>query len=142
MSEPINHHYVSRCQSNRFFNQTDKKIYVLDKATLTIKPKQTTKTLFSEDDSNTRANDDLSTDRRFLETDLKSVFEDHYDRHVGIVMELVKDPSRPPVNFRDSLIALAKFGSIGEIRHPLNKRKIDDAIAEPLFKQILPNAVP
>ncbi len=142
MSEPVNHHYVSQCQSKRFFNFADKKIYVLNKTDLSIRPKQSTKTLFSEDDSNTRTNDDLSTNRRFLEDDLKNVFEDRYDHHLSIVQNLVSNPSQPPENFRDSLIAFVKFGSIGEIRHPLYKKGTDDIIAEPLFNQILPNAAP
>lgn len=142
MSEPINHHYVSRCQSNRFFNTSDKRIYVLDKSNLSIRPKQSTKTLFSEDDSNTRTNEDLSTNRHFLEADLKNVFEDHYEYHLSIIQRLVENPSQPPDDFRNSIVVLTKFGSIGEIRHPLHKKGTDDIIAEPLFNQILPQAAP
>jgi hypothetical protein len=107
-----------------------------------IREKLTTKTLFSEDDSNTKTNDDLSTDREFLENDLKVNFEDHFPRHLNVVKDLIKDSSNPPEKFRDSLIALTKFGIIGEIRNPVNKKGSDANIAGVLFGQILPNAAP
>lgn len=142
MSVPINHHYVSRCQSNNFFDNERKEIFVLDKESMSIKSKQTTKTLFSENDSNTKTNDDLSTDRESLEKDLKDNFEDVFINHLKIVKDLIGEPTNPPMNFRESLVSLTKFGIIGEIRNPNNKKGTDDTIGDVLFGQILPNAAP
>ncbi len=142
MSIPINHHYVSRCQSDNFFNQAQGKIFVLNKESGRISKKQTTKTLFSENDSNARSNDDLSTDRVLLEKDLKDNFEDHFDRHLKIVKDLIKNPSIPSKTYKDSLIALTKFGVIGEVRNPASKKESDNTIADVLFGQILPHAAP
>jgi hypothetical protein len=142
MSTPINHHYVSRCQSNNFFDNAGKKIFVLNKQSLLISEKQTTKRLFSEDDANTKTNDDLSVDRKSLEKDLKDNFEDRYPSDLNIVKSLINDPSNPPNNYRDSLVSLTKFGIIGETRNPINKKGNDDSLGDVLFGQILPNAPP
>lgn len=142
MSTPINHHYVSRCQSNNFFDNARKRIFVLDKQSLLIREKQSTKTLFSEDDANTKTNDDLTVDRESLEKDLKDNFEDHYAGHLNVIRSLIQDPSNPPSSYRDSLVALTKFGIIGEIRNPINKKRNDDTLGDVLFGHILPNAAP
>jgi|GEM_PF-1093928 hypothetical protein len=142
MNEPINHHYVSQCQSKYFFNRTRGRIFVLDKATNKISDKQTTKTLFSEDDSNTRTNDDLTLNRKQLEDDLKTNFEDHYERHYKVIQDSISNPDNPPIKLKESLIALTKFAIIGELRHPMNKRGNDDAISKALFERVLPQAAP
>jgi hypothetical protein len=99
MSIPINHHHVSQCQSKKFFNKADKKIYILDRETLEITWKESTKTLFSEKDSNTRTIDGVTIDRETLEKDLSLTFEDHYPRHVAILEALADNPENPPANF-------------------------------------------
>lgn len=143
MSIPVNHHHVSRCQSDRFLNKAEGKIYTLSRETLEISWKPSTRKLFSEDDGNTKARlDDLSPDRSSLEDDLRKNFEDHYDKHVRAIEELVRNPLNAPANVRDSIIALTKFGLIGEIRHPVHKKGMDDMISQALFGQIMPIAAP
>jgi hypothetical protein len=142
MSTPINHHYVSRCQSNNFFNSAKGKIYVLDKATNKIFQKPTTKTLFSENDSNTRTDNDLTLNRKLLEHDLKNNFEDEYESHYKVIKSALLDPAHPPANTRESIIRLTKFGIIGELRHPISKRETDNIISQTLFDRILPYAAP
>ncbi len=142
MSEPINHHYVSRCQSNNFFNKTSNKIFVLNKLTNKISDKPTTKTLFSEEDSNTRSNDDLSLNRKLLEKDLKDNFEDHYERHFKVIIDSISNPENPPPKIKESLVVLTKFAIIGELRHPMNKKVSDVAISQALFERVLPQAAP
>lgn len=142
MSEPLNHHFVSQCQSKRFFNTTKAKIFVLDKKTKKIFDKPTTKSLFSEDDSNTRTNDDLTLNRQLLEKDLKDNFEDHYERHYNLVQAAISNPDKPPFELKQSLIALTKFAIIGELRHPISKKGTDDALSQALFERVLPQAAP
>jgi hypothetical protein len=142
MSTPINHHFVSRCQSNNFFNRTLGKIYILDKNSLEIKEKKTTKTLFSEDDSNTVTTDYNDLDRVSLEKDLKENFEDRYPTNLKVIKTLISEPQHPPANYRDALISLTRMGVVGEIRNPYHKKISDDSIRDVLFRQILPHAAP
>lgn len=142
MSIPINHHYVSRCQSDNFFDDTNGQIFVLNKETNKITRKRSTKRLFSEDYSNSTTRDDLGVDSESLEKDLKDNYEDYYYSNVEILKRAMEDSENPPLDFRRALDNLTEFGIIGEIRNPNNKRISDESISNVLFGQILPNAAP
>lgn len=142
MSTPINHHFVSRCQSDNFFNRIEGKIFLYDKVTRRHFSKQTTKSVFSEDDSNTRLGNNDELDRISLEKDLKDNFEDVYFQNFQVVKTIVNDQTRTPENYRDALVSLTKYGIAGELRHPDRKRSMDGVIGDALFKQIMPFAAP
>ena len=140
MSIPINHHYVSRCQSDNFFDDKNGQIFVLSRESNEIKRKTSTKRLFSEDHANSKTTGNLDIDSESLEKNLKDNYEDHYCNNVNILKRALDDPDNPPVDFRNALENLTKFGIIGEARNPNNKRINDENFSKVLFGQIFPYA--
>lgn len=127
MSIPRNHHYVSQCHIRLFFNEQDRKIYCYDKERNNYFSKTTSKTLFSEQDSNSRVEED-TIDHETLEKDLKTFFEDDFERHARNVIELAEHPSSKDYTIEESLYYLACHALIADIRVPENKRQADDAV--------------
>ncbi|MEX2565042.1 MAG: hypothetical protein WD431_03795 [Cyclobacteriaceae bacterium] len=117
-----------QCHSRYFFNDQRKAIFCYDKVFDNFYPKLTTKSLFSEDFSNTRVhNDDL--DHQTLETELNLYFENDFEKHVDNILELVANPTKMDAKKHESFYYIARYALISDTRFPFNKKKMDDAIA-------------
>lgn len=130
MSNPRNHHFVSRIHLNQFFNTIDECIYVYDKHRNNHYTKTTTKSLFSERDLNTRLKKN-SKDFKSLENDLNENFEKDFSFHLNVLKEFIKTRSKT-VDIHKSLTHLSYYGLIGEFRTPRYKEFIADSFAEAL----------
>jgi hypothetical protein len=126
LSSPKNHHYVSQCHSRLFFNDQEGKIYCYDKELDNFYSKLTTKSLFSEEFSNTRG-DDGGLDHKTLEDQLNVFFEKDFDKHAASVIELAEDPTKKDDSILESLYYLTCYALIADVRFPENKRKVDEA---------------
>lgn len=126
MSTPINHHYFSQCHSRSFFNEQDKKIYYYDKQLDKFSYKLTTKSLFSEDYSNTKL-DNNEFDHKSLEDELNLYFEQDFERHSKNIVELAENPSKNDESKLESLYYIACYALIADVRFPANKKSADDA---------------
>ncbi|GAB3721951.1 DUF4238 domain-containing protein [Spirosoma lituiforme] len=141
MSIPKNHHYVSQCHIKNFFNVEDERIYLFDKQLNNFFSKPTTKTVFSEDLSNSRVVNGM-IDHTSLETDLKK-YEDYFQLHFEAVKKYAEESkSNYSSNYTSAFLELIKYGIASETRHPIIKKYMDDQIDEALFGRILPYAAP
>ena len=140
MSIPKNHHYVSKCHINHFFNDEKKRIYLYDKPLDNYFFKETTKTVFSEDLSNSRVVNG-SIDHTSLEADLKK-YEDFFHHHVEVIRQYAASHGELRHERTHSFLGLVKYGIASELRHPTMKKFMDDQIDEALFGRILPHAAP
>lgn len=137
MSKPRNHHFVSQVHIKNFFNTTDRKIYVYDKILNNFYFKETTKTLFSEKDLNTKLDNGIK-DFESLEKDLNDFFENDFRTHYLTIKNFIeKAVYSEEVN--NALFYIAKYGAIGEIRNPREKQSIEDALFE-VFSELSKNA--
>lgn len=144
MSIPRNHHYVSRCQIENFFNHEEGRIYLYDKELDNFFHKETTKSVFSEKDSNSKVTDG-EIDHLSVELELKSSFEDGFTPSYKELMKTLQDANGIvsfPEHLLKLLIQFTKYGLAGEIRSPKIKTFADEAINEALLEQILPFAAP
>lgn len=126
MSIPVNHHYVSQCQQEKFFNTLTGLIYVYDKELDNPYSKKSAKHLFSEDHANTREKNGI-VDQTTLEWELKILIEDEYSKHVRQVEKFVTSQEEKDKTY-ESLCWLTMLGILGEIRHPYYKKEIDDIV--------------
>lgn len=136
MSIPKNHHYVSQCHIRHFFNEHAGELFLYDKQLDNYFSKGTTKSVFSENELNTKVVEDV-IDHTSLEEDLKKSFEDDFNRHVKVVEELTESPKNANPTFKDSIRYLAKYGIAGEIRTPFHKRETDESLLEGLTQFML-----
>lgn len=127
MSTPINHHYVSQCHIRSFFNDRDKKIYCYDKHLDNFYYKQTTKTLFSEEYSNTR-NVNGTFDHQSLEDELNDYFENDFERHSKAIAAFAETPSDFNEEIMESIFYVISYGLISDVRFPSNKKIADDGV--------------
>lgn len=125
MNAPKNHHYVSQCHQREFFNETDKAIYIYDKERNNFYKKLTTKSLFSEDDLNTKRKSD-GLDYTTLETELKILFEDNFPKLLTRIKSFVLDPQEVQDFYENVLGWFVLMGIIGELRHPKFKKQLDE----------------
>lgn len=139
MSIPRNHHFVSEVHQKKFFNYQSNRIYVYDKQRKNLYSKKTTKTLFSERDSNTSFNDGTK-DFTKLEGDLNINFEQELSNNIQIVEDFIKNREMNE-SINDALFNIARFGVIGEFRTPRNKKGMDDALWEG-FSKIMVQSTP
>lgn len=139
MSKPRNHHFVSQVHIKNFFNTTHKKIFLYDKILDNFYFKKTSKSLFSERDLNTKI-DNGSKDFESLEKDLNNFFEKDFLKHYFIIKNFIDQPNYSK-KVNQALLYFAKYGAIGEIRNPREKKIIEDAIFD-VFSQIFENATP
>lgn len=126
MSIPVNHHYVSQCQQEEFFNNSTRLIYVYDKELDNHYSKKSSKRLFSEDHANTREKNGI-VDQATLEYELKILVEDEYPKHVRQVEKFVISQEEKDITY-ESLCWLTMLGILGEIRHPQYKKEIDEIV--------------
>ncbi|OON67912.1 DUF4238 domain-containing protein [Hymenobacter sp. CRA2] len=140
MSTPLNHHYVSQCQIRNFFNQSEKKIYLYDKIRNNFFNKTTTKSVFSERELNTvYENGQLNHD--IIEKDLKDYFEDSFVKNTKIILDYAETQIAVKDELINALIDITKLGIIGDMRNPVSKRQLDDAIYKP-FEELRQYAAP
>lgn len=139
MSIPRNHHYVSQIHLKQFFNEEKDSIYVYDKIKRNHYIKQTTKSLFSEKDLNTRYFEE-NKDFKHLEDDLNEFFEKDFSENLSIVKGIFgKSELDRKENY--ALYCFARYGVIGDMRTPRHKKAMDDALWESLGK-LMPNCTP
>lgn len=139
MSLPKNHHYISQVHIRNFFNVEDHKIYVYDKLKKKFYSKTTSKSLFSEEFSNSRYIDG-KVDHISLEKELNDFFEKDFAKNTAIIQEFVntKDCNSDVL---EALSYFAKYGIISEMRTPWYKKQTDEAIFG-IFKELRDHAVP
>jgi hypothetical protein len=130
MSVPINHHYVSQGHQREFFNDADRAIYVYDKQRKNLYKKTTTKSLFSEDNLNTRGRSSGRIDFSSLETELKILFEDDFPKLVARTKSFVLNPKDAQEVYENVLGWFVLMGIIGELRHPHFKRRLDNIMLQ------------
>ena len=128
MSTPKNHHYVSQCHQKEFFNDSTGLIYVYDKELNNHYSKQTSKSLFSEDQLNTRESNG-NLDQSTLETELKLLFEDEFSIHTRQVEGFLKSQDEMQKSY-ESMCWLTMLGILGEIRHPYFKKNLDKILLD------------
>lgn len=137
---PLNHHYVSQCQIQNFFNKEQGKIYLYDKVLHNLFEKETTKSVFSEREGNTRFVEG-KLDHSSLESDLNTHFESDYNRHMGVINDVAtKRVVTPELN--DAVIHMTKYGIAGALRTPTHKQNVDDAIQNALCTILAPDSTP
>lgn len=124
MSVPRNHHYVSKTHLKKFYNSLEHKIYVYDKNLKNHYSKSTTKTLFSEDDLNTKFIDGRK-DYYEVENELNEYFEKDFTKNVSVIQKFIEN-KKYDILVENSLIYFAKYGIIGDFRTPRYKKEIDD----------------
>lgn len=133
MSIPKNHHYVSQCHQEQFFNYETKKIYFYDKELDRFDRKHGTKFFFSGDHLNTRELHG-KIDQSVMEKELKVLFEDNFKKNLTQVQNYLVDHN----DFIDtyySLIQLTMIGALGAIRHPNFKADSTRALQD--FEEIV-----
>jgi hypothetical protein len=127
MSTPINHHYVSQCQLRAFFNNEEGKIYLFDKKLNNIFCKTTTKSVFSEHSLNSAVVAG-EVNHNVVEDDLRFYLEDSYSRNLSVIENYITTVSEAEDDFVDALMKMIRLGVIGEMRHPIHKKNVDDHI--------------
>ena len=139
MSIPRNHHYVSQIHIKQFFNKEEKQIYLYDKVKCNFFSKNTTKSLFSEKDSNTRFINHKK-DYCTLEENLNTHFESKFSENLKIIKDFISNGMlNNSVN--NALLFFAKYGIIGDMRTPQYKQNVDDALLE-AFQPIISQCAP
>ncbi len=126
MSTPKNHHFVSQVHLKYFFNNTSGIIYLYDKERKNHYYKSSTRRIFSEDNSNTIFKDGIK-DFESLENDLNLFFEKDFSKNVDIVNTFIIE-QKEYRQLEEAIYYFSKYGIIGELRTPRNKKTIDDAI--------------
>jgi hypothetical protein len=135
MSLPRNHHHVSICQIQNFWNNEENNIWLYDKELNNFYSKTTAKSIFSERDSNSRIYNDV-LDHCTLENELRDFYETPftpcYKRLESIVLGLTYDKK----DLKNDLMTLARYGIAGLLRPPSKKKETDDALKNILFKEL------
>ncbi|WP_025726583.1 DUF4238 domain-containing protein [Bacteroides sp. 14(A)] len=139
MSIPRNHHYVSQIHIKQFFNKEENLIYLYDKMKCNFFSKNTTKSLFSEKDSNTRFINHKK-DYCTLEEDLNSHFESKFPENFKIIEDFISNEILTE-SVNNALLFFAKYGIIGDMRTPQYKQNVDDNILE-AFQPIIHQCTP
>lgn len=139
MSIPKNHHFVSQCHIKNFFNDKEGKLFLYDLKLDNFFFRTTTKSVFSEANSNTTISAGI-LDYSSLEKELKDEFEDKFAYSYQQLIKLVMNPQSPKGVWREHLLNLVRYGAAGELRPPEYKVSMDISIQNLLFNIILPNA--
>lgn len=126
MSIPKNHHYISQIHIKNFFNNQKKEIYLYDKELENCFTKNTTKSIFSEKNLNTKHIDN-TLDYSSIEKDLNDNFEKDFGSNFNIVKNFISDHNFNE-NVEDAILYFAKYGVISELRTPFRKKHADNAI--------------
>ncbi|REC50228.1 DUF4238 domain-containing protein [Chryseobacterium pennipullorum] len=127
MSIPKNHHYISQAHIKNFFNKEKKEIYLFDKDQNRHFKKNTTKSIFSEKNLNTKRTINDEYDYSTIEEELNQNFEKDFPGCVEIVKKLV-ETDKLDDDAHEALLYLAGYGLIAELRTPARKRETDNAL--------------
>jgi hypothetical protein len=138
MSEPKNHHYVSRCHINNFFNSTTNQICLYDKVLDNFYTSTSSKSIFSELFANSRFSDG-KIDNTSLETELQLNFENHFTHITNLIENFEENIETNNFETIMAMYRLTLYGLVGEIRNPNYKRKSDNTFKS-IFNEILENA--
>ncbi|MBL4939461.1 MAG: DUF4238 domain-containing protein, partial [Lutibacter sp.] len=139
MSIPRNHHFVSQVHIKNFFDNECGKIFIYDKILDNFYFKNTSKSLFSEKDLNTKLVDG-NKDFETLEKDLNFFFEKDFAKYFLIIRNFIEDFNYSE-KVNNALYYFAKYGAIGQIRNPRDKKLINDTIFE-VFSELSKNSTP
>jgi hypothetical protein len=140
MSTPKNHHYVSQRHIKNFFNKERRQIFYYDKELDRFGSKLTTKSIFSEDFSNSRVIDG-EVDHKALEDDLNIHFENDFERNYLAVKAIIANPNLFSVH-QAALESLTKLAIASILRHPSDKANFDNQINDQLMEKVYPDATP
>jgi hypothetical protein len=124
MSVPKNHHYVSRCHQEEFFNKDVGKIFIYDKILDNHYSKKSTRHLFSDEFINSRTVQG-DVDHKQLELELKILIEDDFPSHLANIKNFVKDQEEQEKTY-ESLVYFTMLGVLGELRHPDFKKSFEN----------------
>lgn len=127
MSTPKNHHYISQGHIKNFFDIKKNEIHLYDKQLSRYFIKNSSKSIFSEKNLNTKRDNGGNYDYSSIEAELNQYFEKDFPRWCKLVEKFVQD-----LKFDDQLnnamLSLAGYGIISEFRTPTYKRRVDHAI--------------
>ncbi len=135
MSTPRNHHHVSVCQIQNFWNEDEDNIWLYDKELNNFYYKKTLKSVFSERDSNSRMDDEV-VDHITLEHELRDFFETPFTPSYKRLESLVFGIAKENKELRSDLMTLARYGIAGLLRPPSKKKETDDALKNIFFKEL------
>ena len=140
MSIPKNHHYVSQCHIRNFFNNSENKIYLYDKKINNFFASQSTKSIFSEEFSNSTLYHG-KVNHKILEDELRINFENDFHKITDEIKKICSNPCVANEEQIELLYQLSLYGLIGEMRNPQNKKRNDDELLS-VFNRLKQNAAP
>lgn len=135
MSTPRNHHHVSICQIQNFWNDDEDKIWLYDKELNNFYYKKTAKSVFSERDANSRMEEEV-VNHHTLEHELRDFFETPFTPSYKRLESLVFGITKENKEIRSDLMALTRYGIAGLLRPPSEKKQTDDMLKNIFFKEL------
>lgn len=135
MSTPRNHHHVSVCQIQNFWNEDEDNIWLYDKELDNFYCKKTAKSLFSERDANSRMDKEV-VDHLTLEHELRDFFETPFTPSYKRLESLVFGIAKENKEIRSDLMTLTRYGIAGLLRPPSKKKETDDALKNIFFREL------
>lgn len=127
MSVPKNHHYISQAHIKNFFNTEKNEIHLFDKIQNRHFKKNTTKSIFSEKNLNTKRLEDNTYDYSTIEEELNQNFEKDFPSCVEIVKNFIETKNLNDET-QEALLYLSGYGLIAELRTPFRKKHTDDIL--------------
>lgn len=127
MSIPKNHHYITQAHIRNFFNKEDKCIYLYDKKSKRFFTKNTSKSIFSEKNLNTKRNAIGDYDFSSIETELSQYFENDFPTHFDTIRQYIEEKNLTN-EVNNSLLSIASYGLIAELRTPRHKKHVDNTL--------------
>jgi len=127
MSIPRNHHYVSQCHIKYFRNKEDEFYYCYNKETDKYYRKPSEKSIFSEDEANTRFHKG-EIDHSSLEVDLQLNFENDFIKHANNIFDFIATENKDGKAIVSSLYYIIRYGLIADARSPHHKKTMDDGV--------------
>lgn len=127
MSIPKNHHYISQVHIKNFFNETTNKIYLFDKNKRRFFFKKTTKTIFSQNNLNTRVLENGDKDSKSIEEELNIYFEKDFKINSILIDEFINTLKISHQIYK-AIIFFTKYSIIAEMRTPKYKQQLDKGI--------------
>lgn len=127
MSIPKNHHYISQAHIKNFFNAEKNEIYLFDKIQNRHFKKNTTKSVFSEKNLNTKRLDNNAYDYSTIEEELNQNFEKDFPSCVEIVKKYIKTKKLNDET-QEAFLYLSGYALIAELRTPFRKKNTDNTL--------------
>jgi hypothetical protein len=120
MNTPKNHHYITQAHIKNFFNKQTKCICLYHKRSKRFFTKNISKSTFSEKKLNTKTNASGGYDYSSIEIELSQYFEKDFPSHFNIIKQYIEEKDLSN-DVNNSLLALASYGLIAELRTPRHK---------------------